>query len=66
MEIGAPLKPEDFADMKAKIDDLIDSEKFDAARDKVRNEAWQCIGESAQKTVDYMINKYQELSLERG
>lgn len=65
-EIGAPLKPEDFADMKAKIDDLIDSEKFDAARDKVRNEAWQCIGESAQKTVDYMINKYQELSLERG
>lgn len=65
-KMGAPLKPEDFQNMKERIDELIDAEKFDTAREEVRNEAWQCIGESAKKTVDYMINKYQELFQERG
>ena len=65
-DLGEPLKPEDFSNMKERIDELLSKEKFDVARDKVRNEAWQCIGESAKKTVDYMISKHQELFPERG
>lgn len=64
-ELGAPLKEEDFPEMKKLIDTLLQGGQGDAAREKVRNEAWQCIGESANKTVDYMIRKYQELTSER-
>ncbi len=64
-ELGAPLKEEDFPRMRELIDDLLHKEQGGDARERVRNEAWQYIGESAEKTVDYMIAKYQELFPER-
>lgn len=64
-ELGAPLKEEDFPRMQELIDDLLQSEQRSDAIDRVRNEAWQCVGESAKKTADYMICKYQELFSEK-
>ena len=65
-ELGVPLKQEDFPNMKECIDGLIGEEKFNTAREKVRNEAWQCNGESAKRIVDYILNKYHVLFRERG
>jgi len=64
-ELGAPLKKEDFPRMRELVDDLLQQEQGREAREKVRDEAWQCIGESAKLTVDYMIHKYEELSLKK-
>lgn len=65
-DLGEPLREEDFPRMKELVDGLLQKGQGCEARDRVRNEAWQCIGESAEKTVDYMIQKYQELSSERA
>ncbi len=64
-ELGVPLKKEDFPRMQELIDDLLQKGQVQEARDRVRCEAWQCIGESAQRTADYMIQKYHELTSER-
>ncbi len=64
-ELGIPLKKEDFTGMQELLDGLLQKESGNEAREKVRSEAWQCIGESARKTTDYMIQKYQELCSER-
>ena len=65
-ELGAPLMQEDFPRMKELIDDLLQKGQGCDARERVRNEAWQCVGESAERTADYMIQKYQELFSERA
>lgn len=64
-ELGAPLRVEDFPKMQELIDELMIKEQMVDAREKVRKEAWQCVGESAEKTVEYMVRKYQELFSER-
>lgn len=64
-ELGAPLQKEDFPHMRELIDELLQQEQGKEAREKVRSEAWQCIGESAKLTVDYMIHKYEELLSEK-
>lgn len=64
-ELGVPLKKEDFPRMQELIDDLLQKGQVQEARDRVRCEAWQCIGESAKRTADYMIQKYHELTSER-
>lgn len=64
-ELGVSLKAKDFPKMREVIDELLRRDQGDEAREKVRNEAWQHVGESAEKTVDYMIRKYQELVSER-
>lgn len=64
-ELGVPLKKEDFPRMQELIDDLLQKGQVQEARNRVRSEAWQCIGESAQRTADYMIQKYHELTSER-
>ena len=64
-ELGAPLKEEDLPRMGELMDTLLQSTQGNEARARVRQEAWQCIGESAERTVDYMVRKYQELCAER-
>lgn len=65
-DLGVSLKEEDFPGMRELIDSLLQKEQGNEARARVRDEAWQCIGQSAEKTVDYMIHKYEELSAERA
>ena len=60
--LGNQLKETDFDRMKELIDDGISSSYFTEERQKVREECWQYQGLGAQKTVDYMLHKYEQLS----
>lgn len=64
-DLGEQLKEEDFPKLKEMIDALLLEGQKAEARERVRDEAWQCMGASAEKTVDYMIGKYEELFSER-
>ena len=61
-ELGSPLKKEDFPNMRELIDEMLQQEQGREARERVRNEAWQCIGQSAKLTADYMVCKYREIT----
>ncbi len=61
-KIGAPLKEEQFENMKEIIDTVIESDVFAEGRDKARAEAWANIGHSAEKIVDFL----EECSKEAG
>ena len=61
-DLGAGLREEDFSHMGELIDELIQQKQEHTARETVRTQAWQCVGEGAKRTADYMISKYQELT----
>ena len=56
-KLGAPLREEDFGRLKEIIDAAITSDEYAAARTKAKEEAWMHIGESAKRTVDYLVKK---------
>lgn len=60
-KLGKKLSEDDFADMKSIIDSVSDSEEYKKGREECRNTSWQCIGEAATRTVDYLVKKYDEL-----
>ena len=64
-ELGVPLQEKDFPRMKDVIQEILESRQRKDAIEKVRAEAWQYIGESAVKTVDYLVRKHRELFPER-
>ena len=43
------------------IEDCLLNPKYKTGRDEVRKETWEHIGLGATKTVDYLLNKYEEL-----
>ena len=43
------------------IDNVISGDEYADARRKAKEEAWMHIGESAKRTVDYLIAKHDEL-----
>ena len=59
--IGRPLKEEEFGDLKRIIDETIESDYYAEGREKARSEAWMHIGQSAELTADFMVEKKQEL-----
>ena len=63
--LGESLREEDLPRLKELIDSLLQKGQKSEARDQVREEAWQYVGQSAERTVDYMIGKYEELFPER-
>ena len=60
-KLGAPLKENDFGKLKEIIDAVISSDEYADTRRKAKEEAWMHIGESARRTVDYLIAKHDEL-----
>lgn len=60
-KLGVKLDEEKFGDMKKIVDDLLNNDKYKKGREEVKATAWQCIGESAEKTVDYLVKKCAEL-----
>ncbi len=63
-EIGVPLESDKFDDIKEIIDRALADTSYTDARLKVRDEAWQFIGESAERTVDYLIEKHNTVTSE--
>ncbi len=53
-DLGKRLDPADFANMKACIDEVLESDVYRAGREKVRETVWQNEGKAAVETVDYM------------
>lgn len=60
-KLGVKLDEKQFDDMKKIIDNLSESDEFKLGREEVKNTAWQCIGQSAKLTVDYLENKCKAL-----
>ena len=60
-EIAARLDEKDFQDIKNLIDSMTSDQILKKNRDKVRDESWVNIGNSAKLTVDYLIEKNLEL-----
>ena len=60
-KIGKKLEPTDFTNMKGIIDSVISNDAYAKERNAVRNEAWHYQMHGAEKTVDYLIQKNEEL-----
>lgn len=59
--IGQKLTMDNLDNLKEMIDECIQDPKYTAGRDEIRAETWEHKGEGTERTVDYLLNKYQEL-----
>ena len=62
--LGIPLDESQFPKMREVIDDVLADDRLKAGRDAARADAWVYRGESTVRTVDYLVNKYAELTSE--
>lgn len=60
--LGRKLSTKDFPNMKDIIDSVIADDQYAVGRKKARRIAWAYPGESAQKVVDFLENKLDQLS----
>ena len=60
-QIGQQLTKENFHSIKNVIDNCLNDPKYSEGRKQARNDTWAHIGESASRTVDYLMDKYQQL-----
>ena len=61
-QMGVQLTKENLPRIKEVIDSCINDPKYREGRRKAREESWDCIGHSAEKTVDYMLAKRKQLT----
>ncbi len=59
--LGMKLTPDKAGSLKDMIDKCLEDPRFAAGRDEIRQEVWQCMGEGAKKTVDYLVYKHEQL-----
>lgn len=68
--IGKELNTENMHDLKNMIDECLNNQKYAEGRDRARKDTWAHQGESAERTADFLINKYLEIknaeTVERG
>lgn len=60
--IGLELNDDNFGDIKQLIDRCIDDPSFSNGRDKARSETWVHMGEGAKRSVDFIMEKYNEVT----
>ena len=60
--IGRALKEEQFGQLRAIIDEMVNSEQYRSALEEARDETWVNIGRSASLVADYMMEKAHELA----
>ncbi len=63
-ELGPQLTREDLHDMRSLIDHCLNSNDYKQGREKARRESWAFPGESAERVVDYLLQKKQQLEIE--
>ena len=59
--LGIKLEEKDFGDLKAIIEETINSSSLEKSRNKVKEMCWANIGNSSEKCVNTLINKRNEL-----
>lgn len=60
--LGCELTAENMENLKELIDSCITDPQYAEGRRLVKGETWEYSGEGAQRTVDYLLNKYDELT----
>ena len=60
--LGVELSEAQFPQMREVIDQVIADEGLAEGRERAREQAWAYRGESVERTVDYLIAKYDELT----
>lgn len=64
-KLGVKLDESQFEDMKQIIDSVTNDDKYRQGRAEVKATIWQCMGQAAEKTVDYLVAKNAELGGEK-
>ncbi|WP_261830568.1 CDP-glycerol glycerophosphotransferase family protein [Inconstantimicrobium mannanitabidum] len=62
--IGMKLTEEKMDSLKEMIDTCLEDPKYAKGRIEVRNETWEYFGEGTKRTVDWLLNKYSQLTKE--
>ncbi len=65
-ELGIELTDDNVGNIKDLIDKCIDDPSFKAGRDKAREQTWVNIGEGAKRSVDFVLDKYNEVVAKRA
>lgn len=60
--LGCQLKSENMADLKSLIDECLSDPRYAEGRRQARQETWEHPAEGARRTVDYLLQKYDELT----
>ncbi len=60
--LGMELKPDREIPLKRMIDQCLASQRYAHGRREIRREIWQCYGQGAVKTADWLEAKYAELT----
>lgn len=62
--IGMELTEDKMDSLKEMIDTCLENPKFAKGREEVRNETWEYFGEGTERTVNWLLNKYSQLTIE--
>ena len=60
--LGCQLTPENMESLRELIESCLSDPQYAEGRRQVRAEAWEHPGEGAQRTVDYLLQKYEEIT----
>ncbi len=58
---GQELTEDNLDQLPVIIDECLNDARYAIARQELRDETWSCRGEGAERIVDYILNKHQEL-----
>ncbi len=61
-KIGQQLTQQNMDSIKEVIDSCLHDPEFRAGREQARHEAWEHMGQAASRTVDYLLEKRQQLN----
>ena len=61
-DLGKQLRECDLSNIKELINSVTDSEVYKEGRRKCSDMAWQCKGQASENTVDYLVQKYADLT----
>lgn len=60
--LGKELTEENMDNISDLIDACLNDVSFEISRQNVKEETWQYVGQGAERTVDYLLNKYEEVT----
>ena len=60
--LGRELTEDNMNNLKELIDSCLSDEQYIKGRQEVKAETWEFVGQGAERTADYLINKYEELT----